>query len=251
MTNSETEEKHRYQLYFCNAMPDKKPHIMLPTASEDAPVRNFLILLLLIPAAPFLLLYSIITGRLQNPFIVGACLTLLLCFGGYYTYSKYFVPKPTRKDQILSLVQEVKISDKKELRKKFSTLRKSIGAENLPKQLAPLLDVEQDMLTINYYYFLIEANYIGKNAEGAVYVLQNTLYSSNEQLARAAWDSLSLINTPEANRAKEIFANDVEEINKKAAEQQKKTEFKQKYIERKRNWSDDLKDSFRNFKNEW
>ncbi|MDX1949876.1 MAG: hypothetical protein SFT90_05185 [Rickettsiales bacterium] len=240
-------------------MSEKKPGIMLPTASDDAPLRNFLILLLLIPIAPLLMVYSIVTGRLQNPFIVGACLTMILIFGTYYVAQKHFTSKPTRKEKIFSLVEEIELQERHNLRKKISTIRKSIGVQGFPKQLKPMFDIEQDMLTINYYYHLRQAGYLGSNAEGAVYVLQNALYSSRKDLAKAAWDCLTLINTPEAITAKEIFLRDYQKIQQASkqnlVEEDKRQKFYQKYKEKERTQVDDIKDSlkdkFLNFKNNW
>ncbi len=233
-------------------MSEKKPGIMLPTASDDAPLRNFLILLLLIPIAPLLMIYSLVTGRLQNPFIVGACLTMLLIFGTYYVYNNHLKAKPTRKEKIFSLVEEIDLQERKALRQKTSTIRKSIGVVGFPKELRPILDVEQDMLTINYYYHLREAGYLGGKGEGAVYVLQNALYSARKDLAKAAWDCLTLINTPEAITAKEIFIRDFDKIKHTASqemlEEDKRRKFYQKYKEQERTKIDDVKDKFLNLK---
>ncbi len=226
-------------------MTEEKKEIMLPTASDDKPVRNFLILLALIPIAPLIMLYSIITGKLQNPFIVGACLTMLMGAGGYYAYERYTEYKPTKQEKILKLFEELNDKEKKELMRKTSTLRESVGVEKLPKQLVPLLDVKQDLLSINYYYFLIQTGYMGENAEGAIYVLQNALYSPSKKLAEAAWQCLSLINTKEAQEIKDAFAKEVEEANKQKQQLKKEQKFNTKYYNKPPTFFEQVGDRFK------
>jgi hypothetical protein len=195
----------------------KKEEVKIPAVEESKnPVRNFALLLLLVPLAPLILIYSLITGRLQNPFIVGACLTMMIVFGGYYAFTKYVKPpQDLRKARLNKMVDELSDEDRQRLKSEFSTLRKEIGAESLPKQLSPMLDIPMNMLNINYFYFLINSDHMGANAEGAVYILKNALYSGNKKIMEAAWKSLNLIGTDEATATMLEFKNLVAKVKEK------------------------------------
>ncbi len=232
-------------------MTEKKKEIMLPTATEEKPVRNFLILIALIPVSPFIMIYSIVTGKLQNPFIVGACLTMILGAGGYYLYDRFTEYTPTKQEKVLQLFEELNEKEKKELMKKTSTLRKSIDVEKLPKQLTPIFDVEQDLLSINYYYFLLQTGYMGENAEGSVYVLQNALRSSSKNLAKAAWEALSLINTKEAQEIKDTYAKEVEEASKQKQQVTKEQTFNKKYYYKDPTWSQSIRNDLLKLKDKF
>jgi len=203
----------------------KKKEIKIPAVEEsNHPVRNFLVLLMLIPLAPLILIYSIVTGRLQNPFITGACLTMILAFGGYYTYNKYFTTntKITVKEKLSPFTDELTSEERENLKKQISTLRKEIGGDKLPKSLEPMLDIKMNMININYFYFLVNSGHMGSDGNGAVHILQNALYSGNYNIMKAAWESLYYINTEDSKRIMAIFTDDVERA--KAKRKQKLAE---------------------------
>lgn len=225
----------------------KKEGVKIPAVEEsNTPVKNFLFLLLLVPIAPLILAYSLITGRLQNPFIVGACLALMIGIGGYYSFNKYFGTAPVnlRKEKLSKMTDELSSEDRETLRKEFSTLRESIGAEKLPSQLEPMLDIKMNMLNINYFYFLLNTGHIGKNAEGTIYILQNALYSGDYKVTSAAWKSLHLINTPSSKQIIDEFLADLEKTSAKKSKKKKKGMLSKDY--RRREDSELFKDDINN-----
>jgi hypothetical protein len=197
----------------------KKKEIKLPAIEESKhPLRNFLVLLFLIPLAPIILLFSIITGRLQNPFITGACLTMIIAFGGYYAYNKYFnIKAQTINEKLAPISDELTGEERSNLKNEVSTLRKEIGEDKLPKSLKPMLDINLNMITINYFYFLVNSGHIGADGNGAVYILQNGLYSGNYKIMKAAWESLYYVNSDDSKRVMAIFTEDVAKVKAKQA----------------------------------
>lgn len=205
----------------------KKKEIKLPAFEEsNHPFRNFLVLLVLIPLAPAILIYSIVTGRLQNPFITGACLTMILIFGGYYAYNKYFNHhEKTIHEKLNPMIDELTEEERANLKKQVSTLRAEIGEDKLPKSLKPMLDIKMNMININYFYYLVNSGNMGADGNGAVYILQNALYSGNYTIMKAAWESLYYINTEDSKRIMALFSEDIERVKTKrkvAAEQAEK-----------------------------
>jgi hypothetical protein len=194
--------------------PENKISASEPTSAtytEKAPLKDFLALLLIIPVLPFYIIYLIIRGknkRFITYFFGGLIMVSALVFLGY---KQYAVIKAKEKKVIKNIdeyIGETEIDQKlfeQEYKNQVSTIASSIDTTKIPKQLEPMLFVRQDMLTINYYHYLISAGYMGNNAEGAIYILQTALYSKNKELADAAWKSLHLIGTPQAMGIIELF----------------------------------------------
>jgi hypothetical protein len=183
-------------MFFKNKQPS-------PTSAERRPILNFLILLAIIPVVPFYILFLLFRGRNKRFAIPALLFIIVLCCSGYLLYkSDMFGFKKIADSKIASAENYFSSNENytEELKTTYSTLRKSIGAQKIPVQLHPMLDVEMDMLTINYYYYLISAGYMGENGDGAVYILQNALYSPNRILFEAAWKSLNFIDTAESKK---------------------------------------------------
>ena len=201
-----------------NNKSEKKAEIPLPSVSEEKPLKNFLILLILIPIAPILLLYSLITNRKQHPFIFGSSLAVavsLIAFIFYFLFGQQEgLNISDKKMAYITMIDEFTPQEKEEMRGRFSTLRQSIGEEKLPKTLEPVYDLPVDMLTINYFYFLIQAGHMGENGEGAVYILERYLYSGKRELAEPAWQALLKINTQQSQHVMTLFAERIEEAKK-------------------------------------
>ncbi len=193
-------------------MKEKEKNSKIKSATEEEPIRNLFWLLLLIPFTPFLLLYYFATGKAQNSFILGSGLTIIMTGLSIYGLVKYSQGEEQKFVELNSMVEELSFEEQEELREEFSTLRKSVGADKIPSQLMPLLDVEQNMLTINYYNYLIRSGSIGKNGEGAILVLQNSLYAADRELAKAAWESLYNIGTVKAKYIMVMYSKDIENL---------------------------------------
>jgi hypothetical protein len=187
--------------------------------TEEEPIKNLFFLLLMIPAAPFIFLYSIFTGKPQNPIIIGGFAVVLVM--GVIIYFVFSDSKEHNEKLILinSMVDELSPEYKDNLKNEFSTLREEFKDGTLPSQLEPMMDIKQDMITINYYHYLYNAGYLGQNAEGAAEVLRNSLYSEQPKLIEAAWKSLALINT---DYSKQIMTS-YEKFAIERAENMKKT----------------------------
>jgi Ca2+/Na+ antiporter len=183
-----------------------------PTASDDAPVRNLIVLLFVVITTPVVFLYSFFTGRIRNPFVVVAFLLLILT-GFYYISKSDLVNNKDIKTKIIQqTLEELTPEEKEELRNEVSTIRDEIDMEKIPTAFYPLLDVPIDMLNINYLTFMIQSGYIQQNGAGSEFILDSYLHSQHKLLKEKAWEALQQIKTPEADR---VMANYEQEITKK------------------------------------
>ena len=198
----------------------KEKDISSPTSSEsENPVRDLLVLLSLIITTPIIFIFSLLTGRIRNPFLVVAFLILVMT-GFYYLSKSEVVSKKHIKAKIIQqTLEELTPEDKEELRKTISTLRKSIDISKLPKPLEPLLDVPVDMLSINYLLFMLQSGYIQPNGAGAEFILDSYLHSQHRMLREKSWEALQNIETEQAERVMKNYeiemARKNEELKKK------------------------------------
>lgn len=191
---------------------EQKPKSL--AATEEEPIKNLLFLLALIPITPFLLIYYFATGKTQNSFILGSGISIILTAISIYGLIMYSESSEIQNVELLSMIEELSVEEHQDLREETSTIRESIGAEKFPQELEPMFDIKQNMLVINYYNYLVNAGQIGNNGEGAIYILQNTLYGKDINAIKAAWKSLHNINTKETKLIMANYASDIEELKK-------------------------------------
>lgn len=184
-------------------------------ATEDEPVKNFFLLILLIPVAPIIFVYSLLMRRRQNSLVMAAIVLLLLGFAFYKIFQMSSQSDYIKNLALFEMVDELSPEEKDSLKVKLSTLRQSIGEENLPANLKPMFDISMDMLSINYYYYLMNAGYMDDSGAGGEIALQNALYGKNKDLKVAAWESLKLINTKNARKILQAYASQVNSLNEK------------------------------------
>ncbi len=189
---------------------EKKPKdITSPTATDNAPVRNLIVLLFVILTTPIIFLYSFFTGRIRNPFVVVAFLLLILT-GFYYLSKSGVVSNKDIKTKIIQqTLEEITPEEKEELRNEISTIRDEIDMDKIPAVLYPLLDVPIDMLNINYLTFMIQSGYIQPGGAGAEFILDSYLHSSHKMLKEKAWEALQGIKTDEAARVMKNYEDEV------------------------------------------
>jgi hypothetical protein len=203
------------------------PYADEPTTAsmnEKAPIKDLLTLLLIIPVLPFYIIYLVVRGK-NKKFITAFFGVLALIVGLIFLGIKQYDIIKQKEAKVINTLDdylgETEINHKEveaQLKKQVSTLANSIDAKLLPEQLKPMYYIKQDMLTINYYHYLISAGYMGEHAEGAIYILQNALYSKNTELAKAAYESLALIDTDESLRIISVYNAQVEAAKKKNEE---------------------------------
>lgn len=187
------------------------------SAGEDKPLRDFFIMLVMIPISPLVFVITLLMRKQQSIYVISSLSMLVLILVTYFTFSSVnmqYINNMT----LTKLTEDIPPEEVEILKSTTSTLKESIGLEKLPMQLQPLYDIQQDMLSINYYYYLINAGYMGNNAEGAVIALQSGLYSANKQLKEACWESLKLIDTDNAKKVLIQYQQDMEEVAEKARE---------------------------------
>jgi hypothetical protein len=197
---------------------NKNTNITSPTSTSGAaPARDFLILLVVLITTPFIFIFSILTGRIRSPFIIVAFLVSLLT-GLYYLSKSDVISKKDIKNRIIQeTMEEITPEEKEEMRNEISTLRESFDEEKLPKLFAPLLDVPMDMLSINYFIFMLQSGYIQPDGSGSEALLDSYLHSSHTMLSEKAWEILNNIKTPASDRILNNF-----EIELKRKEEQHK-----------------------------
>lgn len=190
-----------------------------PIDNDSSPVRDFIILLLVIITAPIVFTVSFLTGRIRNPFVVVAVL-LLITTGLYYISKSDLVDKKDIKTKIIQqTLEELTPEEKEELRNEISTLRKSVDIALIPKALYPILDVPIDMLNINYLLFMIQSGYIKPSGEGSEFILDSYLHSQHKALQEKSWEALQNINSEAAAR---VISNYQTEVAQKAEERKRK-----------------------------
>ncbi len=205
----------------------KEKDITSPTFDDDKnPVRDFLVLISVIITTPFIFIYSLLTGRIRNPFVVVAFLVLVMT-GFYYLSKSEAVSKRHIKARIIQqTLEELTPEEKESLRKEISTLRKSIDEEKFPKPLSPLLDVPIDMLSINYLLFMLQSGYIQPNGAGSEFILDSYLHSTHKMLREKSWEALQNIQTEHATRVLRNYEDEIaiknEQIKKNYGSQIKK-----------------------------
>jgi len=146
------------------------------SATEDEPLKNLLILLLLIPLSPIIILFYLATGRTQNSFILGSGVSIIIFLFSAYGFYKYSTQKEYKYLELTNMISDLPLDEREKLAEQFSTLRESLGGNKLPEQYEPILDSTQNMLAINYYNYLVNSGLIGDNGSGGIYMLQNSLY---------------------------------------------------------------------------
>jgi hypothetical protein len=198
---------------------NKKSGITSPTSNaSSSPAKDFLLLLVVIITTPFIFLFSVLTGRIRSPFIVVAFLIALLTGLFYLSKSDVISKKDIKNKIIQETMEEITPEEKEEMRNEISTLRESFDEEKLPKIFSPLLDVPMDMLSINYFIFMLQSGYILPDGVGSEVLLDNYLHSSHTMLSEKAYQVLKNLNTPASQR---VLNNFEIELKKRKAQQQR------------------------------
>lgn len=206
---------------------NKKSGITSPTSSaRAAPVKDFLLLLAVVISTPFIFVFSVITGRIRSPFIVVAFLIAVLTGLFYLSKSDVISKKDIKNKIIQETLEEITPEEKEEMRNEISTLRESFDEEKLPIIFSPLLDVPMDMLSINYFIFMLQSGYILPDGSGSEVLLDNYLHSSHIMLSEKAYEVLKNLNTPTSQRVIKNFEIELErrkEIQKRESLKNKST----------------------------
>ena len=87
-----------------------------------------------------------------------------------------------------------------------------IGKHALPEPLHPLLEVVQDRHTLRQFRALADAGKLGKEGEGAIPLLQRSLYSSEPALRKASYQALREMKSPEARLVLRDYEKLIESI---------------------------------------
>lgn len=192
----------------------KEKDISSPTSSDnDNPLANFLILISVIITTPFVFLYSLLTGKIKNSFLIVLFL-LLVIVGFYYVSLNSGISKRDIKTKIIQqTLEEITEEEKEEMREEISTIRKEVDINKIPPALLPIVDVPIDMLSINYLMFMIQSGYIQPNGEGAEFILDSYLHSKHKPLQEKSWEALQNIKSEAAYRVIRNYEAEIEKKN--------------------------------------
>jgi len=143
-------------------------------------------------------LLSVFFGILGNA--VGMIIVVVaVVLGGYW----YLQNNPQIKYSAFGVTQSNPLAKNQSLEEVFSL--PEMEPYFIPSELEPVFPIAQDPLALSQYRHLITTGKIGNHAEGAIALLNSALYSGDHALSTAAYKSLQLIGTTEAQEAIDSF----------------------------------------------
>ncbi len=190
----------------------KSSGVTSPTATgSESPPKDFLLLISVILTAPFVFIWSLFTGRIRSPLLVVGFLLAVIV--GFYYLSKSGNATGIKTRIIHQTLEEITPEEKERMRAQISTIRKEVRSAKVPEALHPLLDVPLDMLSINYFIYMLHSGYVAEDGGGAEHLLDAYLHSQHSILRERAWEALQNIHTEEADRVAHNYEMEIAQQN--------------------------------------